>query len=96
MVSNHSVDFSNYIKHIIASELPQFVEERNGRKCFLSMLKNEPEANCKRFYDAIYEIKNKEYEYQREMAELEAEAVQDRKDIDDTLRFLGLSGDIYE
>ena len=51
---------------------------------------------CKRFYDAMYEIKNREYEYQREMAELEAEAEQDRKDIDDTLRFLGLSGDIYE
>ena len=44
----------------------------------------------------MYEIKNREYEYQREMAELEAEAEQDRKDIDDTLRFLGLSGDIYE
>ena len=89
MVSNHTVDFSIFIKHKIVSELPQFEEERNGRKYFLSMLKNEHEANCKRFYDAMYEIKNREYEYQREMAELEAEAEQDRKDIYDTLRFLG-------
>lgn len=96
MLPNHTVDFSKFIKHKIVSELPQFTEERNGKKYFLSMLKKEQEEKCKVFYDAIYEIKNREYEYQQEMAVLEAEAEQDRKDIEDTLRFLGLSDDIYE
>ena len=89
---NRTIDFSFFIKNKIASQLPQFIGERNGRKYILSMLKEEYEEKCNRFYDAMYDIINREDEYKQAMEE----AAQDRKDIEDDLRFLGLSGDIYE
>lgn len=93
--SNHTLDFSRFIKHKIASQLPQYVEERNGRKYILPMLKEEHKEKCKRFYDDMYDIINREEKYKQAMDEAVAEAAQDRKDIEDDLRFLGIS-DRYE
>lgn len=93
--SNHTLDFSRFIKHKIASQLPQYIEERNGRKYILPMLKEEHKEKCKRFYDDMYDIINREEKYKQAMDEAVAEAAQDRKDIEDDLRFLGIS-DRYE
>ena len=93
--SNHTLDFSRFIKHKIASQLPQYREERNGRKYILPMLKEEHKEKCKRFYDDMYDIINREEKYKQAMDEAVAEAAQDRKDIEDDLRFLGIS-DRYE
>ena len=59
------------------------------------MLKEERKEKCKRFYDDMYDIINREEEYKQAMDEAVAEAAQDRKDIEDDLRFLGIS-DRYE
>ena len=92
---NHTLDFSRFIKNKIASQLPQYIGERNGRKYILPMLKEEYKEKCKRFYDAMYDIINREEIYKQAMDEAVAEAAQDRKDIEDDLRFLGIS-DRYE
>ena len=95
MNPKHNFDFSSFIKNKIASQLLQYIGEKNGRKYILPILKEEFKEKCKRFYDDMYDIIKREEEYKQAMDEAVAEAAQDRKDIEDDLRFLGIS-DRYE